>query len=243
MKLTEEAFPSLFFMGIENISPYIKRSYFEKIENLLWYIELALSGKWIYITREIMEQSKYDMEKDHRLSYKEHYLVFFDQMNIYCYYSDEPDWHQRQSICHFKLEQNEDIPGWELVPLAYGYYKDDSFWDDSSDTWAADHMGYMPHGWFNHLVSIYENVSVFEEYKEGDFKKHSKQNAKGPSPYSNVLIIDKTYNTTIIRDTPFPVQGHYATRLCGPGRTEKRQVWIDSFKKNGYHRKAKVLRE
>jgi hypothetical protein len=57
----------------------------------------------------------------------------------------------------------------------------------------------------------------------------------------DVTIIDSNWFTTIIRTKGFGVRGHFAIRACGKGGKDRKIVWIDSYQKNGYIRKAKQL--
>lgn len=53
-----------------------------------------------------------------------------------------------------------------------------------------------------------------------------------------VNIIDAHWYTTIIRDDPFLVRGHFRRQPYGPGRSQYKIRWIPSFMKHGYHCKA-----
>lgn len=58
-----------------------------------------------------------------------------------------------------------------------------------------------------------------------------------------VQIIDSTWFTNIIRKEGFWVRGHFGLRACGPGRTERKLTWIDTYEKSGYNRAAGRLKE
>jgi len=59
----------------------------------------------------------------------------------------------------------------------------------------------------------------------------------------DITVVDSNWFTNIIRTEGFGVRGHFALRACGKGRIERKLVWISPFKKNGYHREAKKLKE
>lgn len=56
-----------------------------------------------------------------------------------------------------------------------------------------------------------------------------------------IQIIDSNWFTNIIRTTGFTVRGHFALRAYGEGRKKRRLVWIDTYQKSGYERKARRL--
>lgn len=58
-----------------------------------------------------------------------------------------------------------------------------------------------------------------------------------------IEILDSTYFTTISRTEGFGVRGHFRFQPYGIGMRERRLQWIDGFKKNGYTRTAKILKE
>ena len=55
----------------------------------------------------------------------------------------------------------------------------------------------------------------------------------------NVTVIDSNWFTNIIRNKGFGVRGHFGLRAYGEGRKKRKLVWIESYKKNGYVKKAK----
>ena len=64
------------------------------------------------------------------------------------------------------------------------------------------------------------------------FKNNNKQ---------SVLVLDSSWYTSIIRTEGFAVRGHLRMQACGKNLSERRLVYIDSFQKYGYVRKAKML--
>jgi hypothetical protein len=58
-----------------------------------------------------------------------------------------------------------------------------------------------------------------------------------------ITILDSTWFTTIVRTEGFKVNGHLRLQPCGAGRTERKLIYIETFEKHGYVRKAKILEE
>lgn len=58
----------------------------------------------------------------------------------------------------------------------------------------------------------------------------------------DVTIIDSTWFTNIIHDKEFNVRGHFRLQPIGPGREQRKLIWVNDFKKNGYVRQAKKLK-
>lgn len=56
-------------------------------------------------------------------------------------------------------------------------------------------------------------------------------------------IIDSNYYTNIIRTEGFGVSGHWRFQPFGSGRMDKKLIWIKDFKKDGYKRDAKILKD
>lgn len=57
----------------------------------------------------------------------------------------------------------------------------------------------------------------------------------------NVLALDSTWYTSIVRTEGFAVRGHLRMQACGKNFSERKLIYIDSFEKHGYVRKAKML--
>lgn len=58
--------------------------------------------------------------------------------------------------------------------------------------------------------------------------------------YSDITVLDSTWYTNLISSGAFKVRGHFRLQPYGPGMKQKRLQWISEFKKEGYHRKAKI---
>lgn len=57
----------------------------------------------------------------------------------------------------------------------------------------------------------------------------------------SVTILDSTWYTSITRTEGFMVRGHLRMQPCGPNMSERKLIYIDSFEKHGYTRKARML--
>lgn len=57
----------------------------------------------------------------------------------------------------------------------------------------------------------------------------------------DIVIVDSTWNKTIVVVGKFAVRGHFRLQPCGKDRLERELIFINEFKKNGYVRQAKVL--
>lgn len=60
---------------------------------------------------------------------------------------------------------------------------------------------------------------------------------------SDVKVIDVNWNTTTIQTAEFWVKAHAAIRWVGEGRKDFKIVMISPYKKNGYVRKAGIIKE
>lgn len=57
---------------------------------------------------------------------------------------------------------------------------------------------------------------------------------------NNIEIIDVTYFTKLIRTGEFGVTGHFRVQHFGTGNSEAKIIFVDSYKKAGYTRGAKI---
>ena len=55
--------------------------------------------------------------------------------------------------------------------------------------------------------------------------------------------LDKTWDTTMIVVGEIMVRGFWRSQPCGVGRTQRKQIYIEPFKRNGYKRYARKLKE
>lgn len=59
----------------------------------------------------------------------------------------------------------------------------------------------------------------------------------------SITVLDSSWYTSIVRTEGFMVNGHLRMQPCGIGNTQRKLIYIDSFMKHGYVRKAKMLEE
>lgn len=59
----------------------------------------------------------------------------------------------------------------------------------------------------------------------------------------NIEIIDSTWFTTLIKSEEFKVRGHFRLQPYGEGLSKIKLVWINEFKKHGYTREARKIKE
>lgn len=59
----------------------------------------------------------------------------------------------------------------------------------------------------------------------------------------SITILDSSWYTSIVRTEGFMVTGHLRMQPCGAGNTQRKLIYVDSFMKHGYVRKAKMLEE
>lgn len=57
---------------------------------------------------------------------------------------------------------------------------------------------------------------------------------------NNIEIIDITYFTKLIRTSEFGVTGHFRVQHFGTGYSEAKIIFVDTYKKSGYTRGAKI---
>ncbi len=60
---------------------------------------------------------------------------------------------------------------------------------------------------------------------------------------SDIQIIDSTWFTTLVKSDEFKVRGHFRLQPCGEGMAKRKLIWVSEFKKSGYTREAKKLKE
>jgi hypothetical protein len=51
-----------------------------------------------------------------------------------------------------------------------------------------------------------------------------------------VITLTSTWLNNIVRETGFKVKGHFRLQSYGPGMTDKKLIWINTFEKKGYNR-------
>ncbi len=87
--------------------------------------------------------------------------------------------------------------------------------------------------YFIHHCEIEEKVITPNE----KFRKYGvKYFNESKSPFT---VLDCTWFTDLVRDTPFSVSGHWRWQPCGVNRSKQRLIFIEPFEKTGYHRTHK----
>ena len=89
--------------------------------------------------------------------------------------------------------------------------------------------------WFVKNCDIEQKILKPKEKFRENGNKHYNESK------SELIILDCRWFTELIRDIPFLVKGHFRWQPVGEGRSQKKLIWIDDFKKEGYHRKATKL--
>jgi hypothetical protein len=103
----------------------------------------------------------------------------------------------------------------------------------------------------NSLVQMGDSTGLlvmFRSYADHELKvvmgkstgKVNNVQYKNPNK-QNVHVIDSSWYTSIIKTEGFLVKGHLRLQACGTGHSERKLIYIDSFEKHGYIRKAKML--
>lgn len=86
--------------------------------------------------------------------------------------------------------------------------------------------------WFIKNCEIEQKIlKPKEKYREGG-NKHFNESK------SDLIILDCRWFTELISNIPFLVKGHFRWQPIGQGRQQRKLIWIEDFKKEGYHRKA-----
>lgn len=97
-------------------------------------------------------------------------------------------------------------------------------------------------------ISLFLKLITFVELTEIDVIEipgYSKFGTRNTGKIMNetdlkITIIDSRWNTVVIRTEGFDVSGHFSLRAVGKGRTEKKLIWINPYRKHGYIRNAKL---
>jgi len=86
--------------------------------------------------------------------------------------------------------------------------------------------------WFIRNCDVEQKImKPKEKYRENGNKHYNESE-------NELIILDCRWFTELIRDIPFLVKGHFRWQPVGEGRNQKKLIWIEDFKKEGYHRKA-----
>ena len=96
------------------------------------------------------------------------------------------------------------------------------------------------------FVLVYTLFKKYANIETVDAKSIRRPTADQPelkTTINGIRFLDASWYTTIIRSEGFGVRGHFRLQPCGPGRTEKKLVYINEYRKHGYVRRAKLLTE
>jgi hypothetical protein len=88
---------------------------------------------------------------------------------------------------------------------------------------------------------IFINLSDVEVH---DLPPNRKTGTRKSGSFKNetdvkITVVDSSWNKIIIRTEAFNVSGHLRLQACGPNFSERKLVWINPYKKEGYIRKPK----
>lgn len=93
------------------------------------------------------------------------------------------------------------------------------------------------HTWFKKFLNFYFFTSKEDHvYESTDPNPKRLPTLKTERTGPEIEYITKAYYTKIHHINPFKVRGHFALRACGKGRTDRKVVFIDEYKKGGYVR-------
>jgi hypothetical protein len=104
--------------------------------------------------------------------------------------------------------------------------------DEQCDKWANSIMATFY--FINECETEQLIVKAGEKSKN---KKHDPAHVYNESK-SDVIVLDCKWFTEIIRNIPFMVNGHFRWQPFGEKHGKRKLIWIEEFKKEGYHRKA-----
>ena len=58
----------------------------------------------------------------------------------------------------------------------------------------------------------------------------------------NLTYLTSTWFTNLVKSDSFNVRGHFRFQACGKSFKERKLIWINEFQKEGYERKADILK-
>ena len=95
---------------------------------------------------------------------------------------------------------------------------------------------------------MFFQILIFLKYTEPDVKIIPSGKKVGTKKHGyfnlctqDVQVVDSAWNTTVIRENGFSVDGHLRLQPCGEGRKKLKLIWIEPFEKLGYVRTAKSI--
>lgn len=93
------------------------------------------------------------------------------------------------------------------------------------------------------IILVYTLFKKYAEIKEVEAKSIKRTMENVPevkTTLNGISFLDVSWFTTIIRTEGFGVRGHFRLQPYGPGKTEKRLIYINEYQKHGYVRKARI---
>ena len=126
--------------------------------------------------------------------------------------------------------------------------KDGTFSENLFQDWdRGSQIGMRTKGKFMTWFTMFLKALIYLEFSELDtviLKNGSKHGTKKAGKYLNesgeeVVVVDSTWNKTIIRVGEFGVSGHLRLQPFGKGRTNRKLIYVSDYMKKGYVRNAK----
>lgn len=96
------------------------------------------------------------------------------------------------------------------------------------------------------IVIVHALFKRYAEIRTVDAKSIKRPLADEPelkTTINGIRFLDASWYTTIVRKEGFGVRGHFRLQPCGPHRSDKKLIYIHEYQKNGYVRRAKLLKE
>ena len=103
-------------------------------------------------------------------------------------------------------------------------------------------------GFIEDLFKVVSSLYIFKKYAEIE-TKHLAPKTKLKEvgcKYSNdtdhnLLFLNSTWFTNLVKSDAFKVRGHFRLQPCGPKHEDRKLIWINEFKKDGYKAPARKI--
>lgn len=151
---------------------------------------------------------------------------------------------KRGSLCMFYYILNKD--SYQIITVANMLGKNElvnlEMKNKSSDpiSWSIDEQRFPAKSSLLHVM----NMLLFKKFADveivhtkPDERKHYKGENYKNLTKSDIIFLDSKWFREIIRTEGFGVSGHFRLQ---PYKDKKELIYINEFKKKGYHRKAKI---
>jgi hypothetical protein len=91
------------------------------------------------------------------------------------------------------------------------------------------------------LISLYfiHNCDTEQKIVKPNEKHRENGNKHFNESKSDIIFLDCSWFTELIRDAPFHVKGHLRWQVHGEKNRKRKLIWINEFEKSGYQRRAK----